>query len=75
MLSLSKEDVLSIDLLVPDNQTLEKFTGIVGKLIKQKQNNDNENLKLEKIRDSLLPKLMSGEIRVPLEEATYAEVR
>ena len=27
----------------------------------------NENEKLEKLRDTLLPKLMSGEIRVPLE--------
>ncbi|EJT5919419.1 restriction endonuclease subunit S [Clostridium perfringens] len=29
----------------------------------------NENEKLEKLRDTLLPKLMSGEIRVPLENS------
>lgn len=75
VLSLSKEDILSIDLLVPDNITLEKFTSIVEKLIKLKQNNDQENLKLEKIRESLLPKLISGEIQVTTEVNTNAEVR
>lgn len=75
VLSLSKEDILGIDFLVPDNKTLENFTKIVGNLIKLKQNNDNENLKLEKIRDLLLPKLMSGEIRVPSEEVQHEEIR
>lgn len=75
VLSLSKEDILSIDLLVPDNITLEKFTSIAEKLIKLKQNNDQENLKLEKIRESLLPKLISGEIQVTTEVNTNAEVR
>ena len=28
-----------------------------------------ENERLEKLRDTLLPKLMSGEIRVPLENS------
>ena len=31
------------------------------------RNNLDENEILEKLRDTLLPKLMSGEIRVPLE--------
>lgn len=74
VLSLSKEDILSIDFIVPDNQTLEKFANIVDKLIKLKHNSDNENLKLGKIRDSLLPKLMSGEIRVPTTEMSNEEV-
>ena len=29
---------------------------------------NTENQKLKELRDSLLPKLMSGEIRVPIEE-------
>jgi len=32
------------------------------------EKNENENRTLKKLRDSLLPKLMSGEIRVPLDD-------
>ena len=70
VLSLSKDDILSIDFIVPDNQILEKFTKIVGNIIKLKLSNDNENMKLGRIRDSLLPKLMSGEIQNPPTEVT-----
>lgn len=42
----------------------EKLKPIINKILL----NEKENQTLEKTRDSLLPKLMSGEIRVPLDE-------
>lgn len=51
----------------PNIDLIEKFKGIVCDFNKTIQQNGIENERLEKLRDTLLPKLMSGEIRVPLE--------
>ncbi|MDD2371629.1 MAG: restriction endonuclease subunit S [Firmicutes bacterium] len=46
---------------------LLEFNELIMPLIKKMENNILENQKLISLRDSLLPKLLSGEIRVPLE--------
>ncbi|MDK0567159.1 restriction endonuclease subunit S [Clostridium perfringens] len=53
----------------PNIDLIEKFKGIVCDFNKTIQQNGIENERLEKLRDNLLPKLMSGEIRVPLENS------
>lgn len=47
-----------------DKVTLKKFDALVSPLFDAMLNADRENLKLATMRDSLLPKLMSGEIDV-----------
>ena len=47
---------------------MKSFQEVVYPLIKQIRDGLFENKNLVNIRDTLLPKLMSGEIRVPLEE-------
>lgn len=47
-----------------DKVTLKKFDVLVSPLFDAMLNADRENLKLATMRDSLLPKLMSGEIDV-----------
>ena len=47
-----------------DKVTLKKFDAVVSPLFDAMLNADRENLKLATMRDSLLPKLMSGEIDV-----------
>jgi len=44
------------------------FEQKVSILFKKIHKNEMESKNLAKIRDALLPKLMSGEIRVPLNE-------
>jgi len=44
------------------------FEEIVSSMFVQIKEKQEENKKLSTIRDTLLPKLMSGQIRVPLEE-------
>lgn len=56
-------------LVMPYNQEIVcKFTEIIKPMIRQILNILNENKKLAETRDLLLPKLMSGEIRIPLKE-------
>lgn len=50
--------------LVPDEETLAKFEVLAGSLMAQWEANNNENVKLASLRDTLLPKLMSGELDV-----------
>lgn len=54
--------------IIPNQDIVKKFDLIVKKLHLSILNNTIENEKIRSIRDTLLPKLMSGEIRVPVEE-------
>jgi type I restriction enzyme S subunit len=51
--------------LPPKNKVIE-FTAIVSAYWKKTSINNNQIRTLEKLRDTLLPKLMSGEVRVDL---------
>jgi len=51
---------------VPDELTIIKFRKIIKGLFRKIQENGYENNKLSSLRDGLLPKLMSGEIRMPI---------
>jgi len=63
-----KNFVLSLKIVLPDanNIMFRKFNKTIGSIENKIIQNNDENKRLAKIRDSLLPKLMSGEIRVPI---------
>ncbi|TGG87507.1 restriction endonuclease subunit S [Geotoga petraea] len=69
---INQSKVKSLKILVPKSEIVKDFDETILKMIKKLFENCNENSKLEKIRDTLLPKLMSGEIRVPLESENDA---
>jgi type I restriction enzyme S subunit len=50
--------------LIPSRAVLKRFGEIVRNLHGSITNNVQQNRTLTKIRDALLPKLLSGEIRV-----------
>ena len=54
--------------VIYNNDLFEKFNEITKSYYENIVKNINENIKLRNIRDLLLPKLMSGEIRVPIKE-------
>ncbi len=51
-------------ILVPDELTLDKMNKVMDPIVSKRINIGIQNKKLEELRDTLLPKLMSGEIRV-----------
>ena len=57
-------DTLSYELILPSEDELEEFQSLVSPIYAQIRINAIENDKLKRLRDSLLPKLMSGEIDV-----------
>lgn len=56
----------SIKIVNPKNELIEKFYEMINSSLGKIEKNIVENEKLEKTRDTLLPKLMSGEMRVPI---------
>lgn len=65
---ITQTDIKNYTLIIPTEGYLNKFELLVGSLFEIHSNHCIENSKLTEIRDSLLPKLMSGEIRVPMDE-------
>ena len=57
-------DTLSYELVLPTEDELTEFQSLVSPMYAQMRINAVENDKLKRLRDSLLPKLMSGEIDV-----------
>lgn len=60
----NKTDFRSLKIIMPNNETLKKFNSIIIPIFNQIKEINYEIKKLTKLRDTLLPKLMSGEIDV-----------
>jgi type I restriction enzyme S subunit len=61
---ITNEGIKQITILKPDNETFIKFNKIVKPWFAKIQANKKQIRTLEQLRDRLLPKLMSGEVRV-----------
>ncbi|WP_273475970.1 restriction endonuclease subunit S [Methanobrevibacter woesei] len=64
MMAINNKDVKKIKFVLPDDETLIKFNKIANPIFEKIYYNNLEIIKLTRIRDALLPKLMSGEIDV-----------
>ncbi|MDL0420469.1 restriction endonuclease subunit S [Caldibacillus thermoamylovorans] len=65
---ISGGELKKIPAIIPSNNIIYRYNLITIKISSFIKNNEEELEKLRTIRDTLLPKLMSGEIRVPVEE-------
>lgn len=61
---INQNDVKSLPILVPELKIISNFNKIISPMMNQIFDNALEINKLTKLRDTLLPKLMSGEIDV-----------
>lgn len=61
---LPRDRVKAMELTLPDEDTLSKFNELVIPITEAVVSNQKENVRLSQLRDTLLPKLMSGEIDV-----------
>ena len=57
-------DTLDYDLKLPNNETIKEFNELVMPIYIAISKNIKESERLSSLRDTLLPKLMSGEISV-----------
>lgn len=61
---ITQGDMNKVSILIPDQDTLKEFESLAGHLMAKVEENLLENEKLAELRDTLLPKLMSGGIDV-----------
>ena len=62
---VSNGDVAKLPLLWPQEQVIRQFSEIMVPLIRKQEGLEAEIKQLATLRDTLLPKLISGELRVP----------
>lgn len=65
--NISNSDIENFTYLIPDEKFLQKINEVINCLFNRIVDNLGEIQILSQIRDSLLPRLMSGKIRVPVE--------
>ena len=58
------QDILNLEITLPNLELAIKFSKTVRPLILKQQKNQKQIFNLENLRDTLLPKLMSGEVKV-----------
>ena len=61
---LTVPDFRKTEILVPDKESMSAFTDIITPLFSKIWANEKENASLSATRDTILPKLMSGELDV-----------
>ena len=62
--NISSSDIESIEIIFPSQREIEKFGNFFDPFFQILISNLNENGKLSKLRDSLLPNLLSGKFRL-----------
>jgi type I restriction enzyme S subunit len=65
---INQANLKSLKVLIPTNERISEYNNLLEPIFAEKRRGYEENRALTSIREALLPKLMSGEIRVPLEE-------
>jgi type I restriction enzyme S subunit len=63
--TLNRNHIHGLPHVLPTSQSVDRFEALVKPLYQRLRHNDVESLTLAQLRDLLLPKLMSGELRVP----------
>ncbi len=66
---ISKSAFRKLEFLIPPTEKLEDFDNIVKPIFQKIKSNQTQIRTLTALRDTLLPKLMSGEVRLVVEEA------
>jgi type I restriction enzyme S subunit len=64
---VSNSDLANSKIVLPSLEIIHRFTEIVRPIFEQREALAGENLLLGKLRDSLLPRLISGELKIPEE--------
>ena len=62
--SINKDSLNNLEIIVPNSNTIQKFENLCSPMDNLIRKNYEENTRLSALRDTLLPKLMSGEIDV-----------
>ena len=66
--SINKDDFKALEVFIPDKDILNLFEQLAHPIDQMIENNEKEIITLSGLRDLLLPKLLSGEVKVNIIE-------
>ncbi|MCM4153539.1 restriction endonuclease subunit S [Arenibacter sp. N53] len=72
--SVNKTELQNLKFIIPSKSILEKFSDVIQPMDFLYYTNSNNNQTLTQLRDTLLPKLISGEVRLNEFKETLANV-
>lgn len=72
--SIGKKDFHAIPCVVPTRELVVEFEGVVAPIDRRIENSERESMTLAGLRDTLLPKFISGELRIPDAERIVGRV-
>ena len=61
---LNQKELLGLDITIPNEEIIKQFNDLISPYMHQIANNAKESRCLAELRDTLIPKLMSGELKV-----------
>lgn len=61
---IKQSELYQCEVIIPDKAIQDLASGVLEKILTKKEANSDQMQSLTKIRDVLLPKLMSGQLRV-----------
>ena len=70
---LNRDMAYSVEIIISNLSLINNFSSLARSLFNKKANNENQIKTLTKTRDTLLPKLMSGQIRIKEGESVIEE--
>ena len=70
----SAQVLAGVELVLPPPDLLRKYAEIVAQMDQRLWHNSAQSITLVNLRDTLLPKLISGEIRLPVHEPAAGEI-
>lgn len=68
--AIGKADFMAFQITIPPNELVEQYQAAVKPIDDKVIGNCKQIQTLEKLRDTLLPKLMSGEVRVRIDKSS-----
>ena len=71
--SINKKDFQALPVVLPSRQALQAFEEAISPIDARIENNEQKQRTLSQLRDTLLPKLISGQLRLPEAEELLAE--
>ncbi len=65
--AINSQMIKEMEMIMPDNKTLTEFKTLINPIFEKIRANQTQIRTLTQLRDTLLPKLMSGEVRAHIE--------
>lgn len=73
VVGIRQSELKKVNVMVPQKAVVDSFSNLTALYLEKIESNEKQNIVLKKLRDTLLPKLLSGEITLPEAEELAKE--